>query len=911
MAWSTQTVTGSYARPDGKPVCGGVVRFVTQVPVTYQGKTYLPANIKVLLKPDGTFSAQIPVNDDPAITPQGWTYKVYEEVGSGRPPFDIAVTSAAPVDLATVAPVAPVLAYGQIAAGPQGPRGPEGPVGPTGAAGPQGPKGDKGDKGDQGDPGPAGARGPTGATGLQGPKGDKGDKGDTGPQGPQGIQGPQGLKGDTGDINPYLTDLDTFRQQQVNLLTTHNATAPITPSTGAAAITVPSWYAISEQAAAGLAAAQQAPRAIYPTLAAGLAATSQGTIFEVDDGTSDSIVAYMNNGGGAYQQMSTRPTEAALDKVKGLVEYQGLPNANDSDGTELLWAIVDPVYRSNVYGRVDGVVRFGDWYSGLTPAGTDRARLYNAQLGQDGLTLAQTGGGRVGNSNLEMFDLDDGVDGLVIIDANGIAIACSPGYPIDGIPVIGSTQATDNTVYDGIELCDLYALDNHGQSNAQGVGQNVALTTTQPYANLSFNGGVRPGNVASNMVGTAPLVEYRNPTGDQPPGGGAGETGLAAWANDLVALEQAASGQAYTDQFSRYFAWFGGEGGRPIGYFDVGQQGWTNWLDRLTRANTVMAAAVAATGGTYGYLVSSWQQGEADMNLAPGGAQSMQAYLTLLLKIEQEVADAVMQTFGQSWRPLWIIGQMSAHNTYGAVTPLADGNPNKCFCNPQIALAQYNATKQSSNIRIANPQYCFDFLDQRPSTTLHAIAQCHLQQGKYFARLTRKLVEDRKAKRALGLYTVEALSATYKGRRITVKMNVPEPPLVFDTDYIVPAKNMGLGIWTPGKGGTANNPDGYVDIISSVKIAGPDTLVIQTNADIPAGAQLWFGRGDPAETAGGIGRGHTPPSSGGETILPVPAGARTNIRDSAGDTDQYVDSDGVTRRMDNWALIHPITLLPA
>jgi hypothetical protein len=309
-----------------------------------------------------------------------------------------------------------------------------------------------------------------------------------------------------------------------------------------------------------------------------------------------------------------------------------------------------------------------------------------------------------------------------------------------------------------------------------------------------------------------------------------------------------------------------------------------------------MSANVAPTAGSFGYLCTSWQQGEADMNLAPGGATSMQGYLTLLLKIEGEIWTQGVNVFypQQTWRPLFIIGQLSAHNTYGSVTPLADGNPNKCFCNPAVAVAQWQATKTSANIRISNPQYLNDFLNQAPATTLHMTANGHLFQGKYFARITRKLMEDRRARRPLGNYTVEAISAKVVGRRVIVKFNVPDGPLAFDTTWVEPAVNMGMDFWQPG-----SPTDTFLNIIDNVKIAGPDTIYIHTNADVPAGALLWFGRGRLTDTVGGIGRGHNPN---------VPAGARTNIRDSAGVNDFYTGSDGVVRNLHNWCIIHYIAM---
>lgn len=178
---TTRTVTHTYLRLDGTPRTGPVTfRAEPNVLTSITHGTTVLGDIEVQLI-DGALAVPLPVNDDPDITPIGFTYRVIERwYDSPGRAYSISLPSGTPtVKLSELAPTDPNGGNYVIVPGPPGPQG------PTGATGVQG---------------PIGLTGPAGATGLTGPKGDTGN---TGPTGATGPQGPAGADGSNANAEAY------------------------------------------------------------------------------------------------------------------------------------------------------------------------------------------------------------------------------------------------------------------------------------------------------------------------------------------------------------------------------------------------------------------------------------------------------------------------------------------------------------------------------------------------------------------------------------------------------------------------------------------------------------------------------------------------------------------------------------
>ncbi|UPG85620.1 twin-arginine translocation signal domain-containing protein [Luteibacter aegosomatis] len=430
----------------------------------------------------------------------------------------------------------------------------------------------------------------------------------------------------------------------------------------------------------------------------------------------------------------------------------------------------------------------------------------------------------------------------------------------------------------------------HGQSNAVGTGGRPALTLQQMYANVTFNGGVRPGTDHVAMASLVPLVEYDGGHGT------GGEVGTNACADGLVEYTASLDGVPYPSQYSRYSAFTSAEGGRPIGYFasflnDDNLGGYQGWLDSRTRVEAMLALMRAEgerDGTSIGWLATTWQHGEAD---STGNSETRASYRSKLIALERSHWLKLCQVNlpEQTWRPLWIVAQVCSHNSYGAT--------NFAFCNPIIALAQRDACLASPYLRMVNPQYIFDYADEsaQGQPMLHLTNESHRWQGRYFARAIHQLMQDRTRGLPLRNPALDMVAAIrVDARTIRVVFNVPVGALTLDTTWVSATRNFGFDVRDADD---ALVPAGPADdnLIAEVAAVARDTLQLTLKTVLPATAsKITLGWGDAAEVAPVAGR---------------IGGPRTNVRDGAGDTDLYVASDGTVRPMHNYALVGDVPIV--
>lgn len=473
--------------------------------------------------------------------------------------------------------------------------------------------------------------------------------------------------------------------------------------------------------------------------------------------------------------------------------------------------------------------------------------------------------------------------GVIAGGALGVASVFGPAW------LTSSAVAADAPAGEGIVRARRELILFHGQSNAVGTGGRPVLSLVQPYANVTFNGGVRPGTDAAAMSGLAPLVEYDGGHGT------GGEVGTNACADGLVEYTARATGLPWQAQYSRYSSFTSGEGGRPIGYFasfldDGNLSGYQGWKNSQLRVRTMLARMrdeARRDSSTIGWLATFWQQGEAD---STGLSETRASYRGKLVALERAHWLKLCQIDlpEQSWRPLWLVAQVCSHNSYGRGSP--------AFCNPFIALAQRDACLGSPYLRMVNPQYVFDFADESAlgQPMLHLTNESHRWQGRYVARALRQLIEDRTAGVPLRNPALDMVAARrVDARTIDVAFHVPHGVLTIDTTWVAATRNAGFDI-RDASGALVAASDDDDNLIAGVRVIGPDTLRLRLKSALPpAATTLSLGWGDPAE----------PPSVAGRR-----GGPRTNLRDGAGGDDIYVASDGTTRPMHNYALVADVAI---
>ena len=366
--------------------------------------------------------------------------------------------------------------------------------------------------------------------------------------------------------------------------------------------------------------------------------------------------------------------------------------------------------------------------------------------------------------NLQQRKQVSGTVTAVLTDNEGRVLL---GFDSETSKIVGAIEATSTSTYT-LENLDAPIIErqiNHllfyGQSLSVGASGQSALSTTQPYSNITFTGGVKStksGGTGWNagLGGFKPLVED-NITGDYEATSYRGETvcsGAAKYATELRAIEDGLLTNSHI-----ILASTAGHGGYSISQLskasaDVTHDSTntvvspTNWygvlLDQLTAAKTL----ATADSKTYGVPVVGWLQGEADRIMTAA------TYVSNLIALKNDIKSDIHTATSNS-DPMYFLTYQSP---YGAA--LSD---------TQVHLAQLAAAQQDDDIFLASPCY---FMPSADGTHLTNVGYIWL--GHYFGRAYKQLVSGKKPK------WINPISATARTTTITVKFDVPVSPLRFD-----------------------------------------------------------------------------------------------------------------------------------
>lgn len=141
------TLTGTLANQVSGTPHQGVAHVEPTVPVVIDTGTnkVLLEGTTVTLDANGSFTIDIPASDDPALSPQGFTYRIGFKLTTGKLADIIFLAPAATpaLDLSDITPVEDSVGVPYV-------------IGPQGPAGPQGIQGEQGLQGIQGEQGPQG-----------------------------------------------------------------------------------------------------------------------------------------------------------------------------------------------------------------------------------------------------------------------------------------------------------------------------------------------------------------------------------------------------------------------------------------------------------------------------------------------------------------------------------------------------------------------------------------------------------------------------------------------------------------------------------------------------------------------------------------------------------------------------------
>jgi len=458
--------------------------------------------------------------------------------------------------------------------------------------------------------------------------------------------------------------------------------------------------------------------------------------------------------------------------------------------------------------------------------------------------------GQVRLGNIEIESKPDLAQWALAITDQAGAVVLGIDYQgrIKFTPVPDTVTSTDESekAFDGeIIPADDMQFFSYGQSLSRGVTSTPVVSITQPYSNITFQGGVLSRDGSSfDLTAFKPLIE-EDITGN----GYEGETPTSGALNEISARMES----NYSANGFRFIGSAPGRGGRPIDQLNKGTEYYQYLVEHIQKANDVCQLE----GRTHNVQAVFWTQGEA--NYSNSSYLHMDVYERKLGELQNDIAMDAQAITGQKFSPLLICYQVAAHRRYS-----------KDY--PEIALAQLNASNNNTHIAVACPMYFAEY----NTDNLHLTAEGSRWMGKYYGKVYHKLVNEK-----VDWKPLQPKVVTRQGKVIEVLFHLPEGgQLEFDTSWVAAAPNMGFDIYDKQRGTLQ-------DIISTVEISGPERVRITLTTEPSETARLTYAHGrvgDPAEA----------------NRL---TGPRGNLRDNAGDNDHYTDESTVERYMHNWCVI--------
>lgn len=371
----------------------------------------------------------------------------------------------------------------------------------------------------------------------------------------------------------------------------------------------------------------------------------------------------------------------------------------------------------------------------------------------------------------------------------------------------------------------------YGQSLSVGATAITILSSTQPLHNLTFNTGTRMQGLVA--TGTKALIEEYFAGQTAPDGGNnRGETVCSGAAN-MSALLAYQENSIDPEEFP-IFASTAGKGGTAIANLKKGTP-WYNdvFLLHLNKAKELI-------GTDYGVSCIGWLQGEQDAAYTTSYESYLSQFLQLRLDMEADV-----QLISGNNQPVHLLTYQMSYRALGS--------------RDVITRALYDATNLDEKIHLVTPTYLFPH-NPNPQDQVHLTSMGYKWIAAYFGRARKELVWDKIFPRSL-----KVLSATYSGKKITVKFKVPTRPLVLDTVNLAMTTDYGFRV-TDGTNTLA------IDTINTYE----DTVVINLLNAPTSDVFVRYGYDY-------LGTG-----------LTIYNGASGNLRDS---TDETVVIDGQTKPM--------------
>lgn len=404
----------------------------------------------------------------------------------------------------------------------------------------------------------------------------------------------------------------------------------------------------------------------------------------------------------------------------------------------------------------------------------------------------------------------------------------------------------------------------YGQSLSTG-SDATAITLKQNYSALKMLNGYTPASLGS--LAFVPMAAANTTTSEMP------AYGLGEMFVEAIQKENGIS--VYANEWERHYIVLAscGSGQKNITQLKDG-----TLYNNIETAITNTKNLCDEFGFTMDVPAWVWMQGEQDMKAQPNDGvaaiSTPDEYKTALLALHEKICASITSITGSTKRPKCAIYQPASQCLYTQTYNFA--NSYLAFNNAYVDLLKNN----DEFVSVA-PVYIFD---PSPNNAgfIHLSARSYKTLGAYAGYSIKKALID-----GVKVKGVIPIDITVDGTTISIKYNVPCPPLKFDTEWV---KEPPLTNGVHNYGFNVVKSDD-TELITNVSVFD-DTVTIECS-ESPIGAKLRYGlNGDRihmtnSEYWGIDGRIH---------------GGRGNLRDSQGD---YVQKEirelGQTMRLDNWA----------
>ena len=366
---------------------------------------------------------------------------------------------------------------------------------------------------------------------------------------------------------------------------------------------------------------------------------------------------------------------------------------------------------------------------------------------------------------------------------------------------VGIKEYVDMIGTDGLELPNVSLIPIFGQSLSVGAAATPPISTTCKYkAGIMFNGGViAVQKEVSYFTDFIPLVELNN------------ETVASGCVEQLIELLQKEKGinvdSAYWDNHKFLFVSCGAGSKTIAMLMDDYYQG---------LVNAVQGAKNIADSKGWKIDVPAviYIQGETDQKYTNNTDYA--TYKAALQSFRSTFDTDVKSITSQAEDVKVILYQTCSQNIVTSV-------PHPTYTNTamDVPTAQMSLVKEDANFCACNPAY---MLDHSTVETIHLSAVGEKLMGLYCGMSLKKII----TKDAL-FKGVTPNTYLISGNSITIKYNVPNPPLRFDVNFVKEVANMGYAV--------IDSND--TDILTSVSIFDDEVTLVCSAS--PLNCKLYYG----------------------------------------------------------------------